>query len=218
MISYKYKFDPNVESYSRRPSEASYVTKSSRKCTQHLPSPLPYLCRIPTTDPPPSFSTLFKIARLQIPRNPRQPNRYPTQLLTHAHLAPQPARLGESKRQIQHVVLVVARLLHLVEHGLVVNDDVTRAACAGAAACAFHLQVVRLRNVEQVGAVGDGEGVGLRVFVDEGYCAPKSISTGGVGAGRGRWRTLRRVSGCRGGRGAGLVWWRSVFASGGWRH
>jgi hypothetical protein len=83
----------------------------------------------------------------------------------------QPTRLRESKRQVQHIVLVVARLLHLVEHGLVVHDDVARAAGAGTAARAFHLQVVGLRNVEQVGAVGDGEGVRLRVFIDECYCA-----------------------------------------------
>jgi hypothetical protein len=120
---------------------------------------------------PTSSAHLLEITGLQIPRDPRQPDRYSTQFLAHAHLTPQPTRLRESKRQVQHIVLVVARLLHLVEHGLVVHDDVARAAGAGTAARAFHLQVVGLRNVEQVGAVGDSEGVRLRVFVDECYCA-----------------------------------------------
>ncbi|KAH7071561.1 Rrp15p-domain-containing protein [Paraphoma chrysanthemicola] len=64
-------------------------------------------------------------------------------LLAHHDLTPQPTRLGQSKRQIQHVVFVIARLLHLVV-------------------------VVGLRNVEQVGAVGHDEGVGLVLLVDKG--------------------------------------------------
>ena len=52
---------------------------------------------------------------------------------------------------------------------------------AGAAACAFHFDVVGLGDVEEVVAVGDGEGVAVRVFVDEGYCASgREISMGVV--------------------------------------
>jgi hypothetical protein len=86
-------------------------------------------------------------------------------------LTPESTRLGEPKRQIQHIVLVVVGLGHFVVQRLVLDDDVARRTGAGAAACALHFEVVGLGDVEQVGAVGDGEGVGLRVFVDEGYCA-----------------------------------------------
>ena len=117
------------------------------------------------------MTILLEIRRLQIPRHTRQPDDQTIQLLAHLDLAAQAAGLGEAKRQVEHVVLVVIWLLHLVVHVLAVDNDVACAACAGAAACAFHLEVVGLCDVEQVVAVCDGEGVGLAVFVDEGYVA-----------------------------------------------
>ncbi len=47
----------------------------------------------------------------------------------------------------------------------------TRRTRAGAATSAFHFEVIGLGYVEEVVAVGDDEGVGLEVFVDEGYVA-----------------------------------------------
>jgi hypothetical protein len=46
---------------------------------------------------------------------------------------------------------------------------------------------VRLGDVEQVGAVGDGEGVGLRVFVDESYFASGGAVVSRAVRGGGDW-------------------------------
>lgn len=53
-----------------------------------------------------------------------------------------------------------------------------RGTGAGTAACAFHLEVVGLRDVEQIVAVGYGEGVGLRFLVYECYGAPGKVLVG----------------------------------------
>lgn len=159
---------------------------------------------------------LRKIRRLHIPRHARQLHRQPIHLLTHLDLAAQPARLGEAKRQIQHVVLVVVGLGELVVVVLVRHDDVAGAAGAGPAAGAFHFEVVGLGDVEQVVAVGDLEGVGLAFFVDEGYFAPVGgcgvshwgLSKSGVRAAL----TLRRAWGELDGRGGGRRWWRRLGA------
>lgn len=79
------------------------------------------------------------------------------------------SRLGQPKRQIQHVVLVIVRLGHLVVHLLVGDDKVACRACRGPPAGALDVQVVFLRNVEEVVAGVDEEGVWGAVFVDEGY-------------------------------------------------
>lgn len=49
-------------------------------------------------------------------------------------------------------------------------------AGAGAATCAFHLEVVGLGNVEQVVALADFEGIRLAVFVDECDVQPTALS------------------------------------------
>ncbi|CAG5153138.1 uncharacterized protein ALTATR162_LOCUS3049 [Alternaria atra] len=54
----------------------------------------------------------------------------------------QPARFSQPKRQIQHVVLLVVRLRHLVVVLLALDDDVAHRTRAGAAARAFHFKVV----------------------------------------------------------------------------
>ncbi|KAF1918734.1 Rrp15p-domain-containing protein [Ampelomyces quisqualis] len=105
--------------------------------------------------------------------------------LAHDDLTAQATRLGQAKGQIQHVVFVVVGLLHFVVVGVVGDNDVARGAGAGAAACALHFEVVGLGDVEQIGAVGDGEGVGLQVFVDEGDCASAGEVSRAVGGGRG---------------------------------
>lgn len=110
----------------------------------------------------------LKVARLQVPRHARQPYHQPVQLLAHLDLTAQPTRLGESKGQVQHVVLVIIRLLHLIVVGLVLYNDVTRRAGAGAAACALHFDVVCLCDVEEVVAVCDVKRGGMAVFVDKG--------------------------------------------------
>jgi len=48
---------------------------------------------------------------------------------------------------------------------------VARRAGAGSAAGTFDVEVVGLRDVEQVGTVADGEGVRSGGFVDKGYVA-----------------------------------------------
>jgi len=89
----------------------------------------------------------------------------------HLHLTPQPTRLRQPKRQIQHVILVIARLPNLIVHLLAPHNDVAGRAGAASAARALHLEVVRLRDVEQVFAVADLEGVFAPFFVDEGHVA-----------------------------------------------
>ncbi|KAH7413590.1 Rrp15p-domain-containing protein [Phaeosphaeria sp. MPI-PUGE-AT-0046c] len=92
-------------------------------------------------------------------------------LLAHDYLTPQPTRLSQAKGQIQHVIFVIVGLFHFIVVLLVFYNDVAGGAGAGATACALHLEVMVLGNVEQVGAIGDGEGVRLGFLVDEGYCA-----------------------------------------------
>jgi hypothetical protein len=125
-------------------------------------------------------------------------------------LTSQPTGLGQSKRQIQHVVLVVVGLGHFVVQRLVLDNNMACRAGAGAAASALHFEVVGLCNVEQVGAVGDGEGVGLRVFVDEGYCASTDDQ---------RMERLDDVGGAYSSPGFGVSrWpWRGVGVEENWR-
>lgn len=122
---------------------------------------------------------LSKITRLQIPRHTRQPDHQPIHALTHLNLTPQSTRLRQPKCQIQHVVLVVIRLLHLVVHVRVVDNHMASRARAGPSARPFHLEIVGLRNVEQVVAIGDFEGVRVAFFVDEGY-VPLLAGFGGI--------------------------------------
>lgn len=69
---------------------------------------------------------LFKITRLHIPRHAGQLHHQPVQILRHLDLAPQPRRLRQPKRQVQHVVLVVVGLLHLVVQIRILDYDVAR--------------------------------------------------------------------------------------------
>jgi hypothetical protein len=83
-----------------------------------------------------------KVTRLQIPRHTRQLHNQAIQLLAHTHLTAQTRSLRQAKRQIQHVVLVIARLLHLVKHLLGRNHNMASRAGARPAACAFHFEII----------------------------------------------------------------------------
>lgn len=134
----------------------------------------------------------------------------PIQLLPHHNLAPQSTRLRQPKCQIQHVILIVARLLHPIKHLVAFYDDVAGTAGAAAAARAFHFEVVGLRYVEEVVAVGHYEGVVLEVFVDEGDVAFFAGLWGGevaVGAGG---------CGCEGAGFGGISAWKGVLEVSEW--
>jgi hypothetical protein len=134
--------------------------------------------------------TLLEIRGLQIPRHAWQLDYQPIEILCHLDLTSQPARLGQAKGKIQHVVLVVIRLLHLVVEGLVRHNDMASGAGAGAATCALHLEVVGLGDVEQVVAFAHGKGVGLGVFVDKSNMeSGRVLAQGRVWAGDWAWGT-----------------------------
>ena len=120
----------------------------------------------------------FKVARLQIPRHAGQLDDQAVELLGHLDLAAESRGLGQAKGEVEHVVFVVVGLLHGLVLCLVVDDDVAGRAGAGAAAGAFHLEVVGLGDVEQVVALADLEGVGLVVLVDECDVQPVRRSVG----------------------------------------
>lgn len=117
--------------------------------------------------PSPFFRILVEVASLQVSRHRGQLDNEAIQLLGHLDLAAQTAGLGESKGKIQHVVLVIVGLGHLVVKALVGDDNVAGRTRAGAAAGTFHLEVVGLGNVEQVIAGLDGKLVILAVLVDK---------------------------------------------------
>jgi len=118
---------------------------------------------IPTTSPihPHKITALHllapEITRLQIPRHTRQLHNQPIQLLAHADLTSKPRSLRQPKRQIQHIIFIIAGLFHLVEHLLGCYHNMASRAGARATAGAFHFEIVGLRDVEQVVAVGDAK-------------------------------------------------------------
>lgn len=114
-----------------------------------------------------SRQKLIKIAGLQVPRHGGQLDDQAVEVLGHLDLAAEAARLGETKSKVEHVVFVVLGLGHLVVEAFVGDDDVAGRAGAGAAAGALHLEVVGLRNVEEVVALADGNLVLLALLVDE---------------------------------------------------
>lgn len=119
---------------------------------------------------------LRKITRLQISCHTRQFHHQSIQLLGHLNLAPQAGRIRKTKRQIEHVVLVVRHVVcELVVQLLVLEDDVTCRTCAAAAARAFHLEIICLGDVEEVVAVGYFEGVGVLLLVDYRDFAPTEM-------------------------------------------
>jgi hypothetical protein len=69
-----------------------------------------------------------------VPRRSRQLHAHPLHLLRQQDLAPEARRIRQTEGHVQHVVLVVARLL---EEVIVLRreDDVACRACDGAFAC-----------------------------------------------------------------------------------
>jgi hypothetical protein len=91
----------------------------------------------------------------------------PIEFLTHDNLTTQPTRLRQPKRQVQHVILVITRLFHLIVHLVSLHNDMTCGTRAASTASSFHLQIVRLGDVQQVVSVADFKGVRLPFFIDE---------------------------------------------------
>lgn len=120
------------------------------------------------------FQLCLEIAGLEISRHGGQLDRQPIQLLGHFDLATQSTCLGQPKSQIQHIVLVVVGLGHPVVVLLVRHNNVARRACARAAASTLHLQVVGLRDIEQVVPFVDCDLVLDALLVDK--CHPKLFS------------------------------------------
>lgn len=73
-----------------------------------------------------SFLSLlrFKVARLQIPGHGWQLDTESVEVLGHLDLAAESRGLGEAEGEVEHVVLIIIWLLHLVVHSLVFDDDV----------------------------------------------------------------------------------------------
>lgn len=72
----------------------------------------------------------LKVARLHVSRHGRQPHHQAVQLLGHYNLAAQTAGLGQPKSQVQHIVLVIFGLGHLVKMVFALYDDMASRACA----------------------------------------------------------------------------------------
>lgn len=109
----------------------------------------------------------MKVAGLQVPRHGGQLHDQAIELLGHLDLAAKTARLSQAKGEVEHVVLVVLGLGHLVVETFIGDNDVACRAGAGAAAGTLHLEVMGLGNVEEVVALADGELVLLALLVDK---------------------------------------------------
>ena len=68
----------------------------------------------------------------EVPRRPRERQTQAVDLFRGDDLAPQPRRLRQPEREVEHVVLVVVRLRQRVVDLLVLDDHVTRRAREGA--------------------------------------------------------------------------------------
>ena len=73
---------------------------------------------------------LAEIAGLQVPSHRRQLDLQAIQFLLHDDLTAQPASLGKTKGQVQHIVFVIFGLGHAVIIFLVGDDDMASRAGA----------------------------------------------------------------------------------------
>ena len=107
------------------PGIVSYLS-ASPECSMvfHMPIRLLYI------RPKCYHLVAAKVTRLQVPRHTRQLHHQAIQFFAHTHLAAQSRGLSQAESEIQHIVLVVARLLHLIKHLLSRNDDVAGRASA----------------------------------------------------------------------------------------
>lgn len=113
------------------------------------------------------LSILVEIGSLQVSSHGRQGDSDSIQILGHTHLAAQTRGLGEAKCQIQHVVLIIIRLLQLVVV-LGVHNHVASGAGTRSATSALHVQIVGLCNVQQIVALARVNLNLLTVLGDEG--------------------------------------------------
>lgn len=104
---------------------------------------------------------------MQVPCHGRQLDPQAVQFLRHRHLAAKSTCLRQSECKIQHIVLVVLGLGHLIIELLVCHNDVTCTTGAGSSTCSFHLQVVRLCNIEQVVALAYSDLVFAVFLIDK---------------------------------------------------
>lgn len=72
----------------------------------------------------------LKVARLHVSRHRRQPHHQAVQLLGHYNLAAQTAGLGQAKSEVQHIVLIVFGLGHLVKVVFSLYNNMASRACA----------------------------------------------------------------------------------------
>lgn len=104
----------------------------------------------------------------EVPRRRRQHHLAPIQRpLFTRHLTPQPARRRQPVRQIQHVVLVVARLIQRIENLFIFKNHVTRRTRERTLARALQLDIVPVRRLQQVFPDEPADDVRLPVAVDE---------------------------------------------------
>jgi len=98
----------------------------------------------------------------------------PIHFLRHHHLAPQPTRIRQAVRHIQHVLLVLVQRVHEVVVVFVLKYYVAGGAGANALTGALEIDVVALRGLEErlANEGADGEGWG-------------GVGGGGVGVGEG---------------------------------
>ena len=93
-----------------------------------------------------------KVAGLHIPRHRGQLHHKPVQLLAHLHLAPQPAGLGQTEGQIQHVVLVVLGLGDPVVESVVGDDDMAGSGCQAKSSISSSIASLAGRRSTQSGS------------------------------------------------------------------
>jgi len=74
--------------------------------------------------------SLSKVAGLQVPGHGGELDNQAVEFLGHLDLATQTTRLCQTKGQVEHVVLIIIGLFHLVEHVWVRDDNVAGRAGA----------------------------------------------------------------------------------------
>lgn len=86
---------------------------------------------------------------IHVPRGARQRGHHPVQLARHLNLAPQPARVLQPKREVEHVVLLV---FGFGQEGVVLwgDDDMARRARQRFLACSLEVDVVLVCQAEYV--------------------------------------------------------------------
>jgi hypothetical protein len=85
-----------------------------------------------------------KVAGLQVPGHGGEFDNQAVECLGHLDLTTQTTRLCQTKGQVEHVILIIIGLLHLVKHVRVRDDNVAGRTGTRASACALHFEVIGL--------------------------------------------------------------------------